>query len=128
MITLKQFALFARKFVAFYIGCLGCFLLRSQLNMSAVFASCVVGLLGTLLPIPEQYNPTGIQAAMYAGSFAGMCSLELLKGNFRILILSATGSLVYLLLKPAFKGFGGKLGAVALVASFILFVLSQFIK
>jgi uncharacterized membrane protein YeaQ/YmgE (transglycosylase-associated protein family) len=106
--------LYLKKFAAFYGGCLACYLLQRNAHLSAVAASALAGLLGTLIPSP------GIQGAIYAGSFAGMCSQEILGGHLQVFFLSAVGAAVYLWAKPRFTGFGGKLGAVAFVSSLCL--------
>jgi hypothetical protein len=108
--------LYLKKFAAFYAGCLSCYLLQRNAHLSAVLASALVGVVGTLIP------SAGIQAAIYSGSFAGMCSQELLNGQMQVLFLAALGAALYLFAKPHFTGLGGKLGAVAFVSSVCLWV------
>ena len=115
-----QTTLFAYKYVAFATGCFMCWLLQHQFGFSAVLASASVGFVGSLYPFDRKVNRTGIHAAIYSGSFAGMCSLQNLPTIEHILCLSMIGTGVYLIMKPRFVGFGGKLGVIALISSLLL--------
>jgi len=116
--------LYSRHFTAFFLGCAACLLLREQFHLSAVISSAAVGLAGTFIPFPDSHKPHSLQAIIYAGSFAGMCSPHLLAGTHLILFASACGALSYLFLQPRFTGFGGKLGASAFVVSLLLLLVS----
>jgi len=63
-------------------------------------------------------------AAIYAGSFAGMCSSHLITSYWEIAIISVIGASLYVLTINMFTGFGGKLGSVAF-ASVALFMLAK---
>jgi len=119
--TLKRYSL---KFIAFFIGCYGCFMVRDLLGLSPVVSSAIVGLLGTLIPLPSKLNKSSIYDAIYCGSFAGMCSAEYLNTLTGFIVISAIGSLVYLLCVPHFKGHGGKFGSMAFV-TFLLFLITK---
>jgi len=125
VINWSHLGLFARKFAAFYLGCATCCLLQNHFHLSPVLVSASVGLAGTFIPIPTRYDRTGIEAAIFTGSFAGMCSPVLLNGNLKILLASALGALIYILVRPHYQGFGGKLGAVAFAVSLVLFLISR---
>ncbi len=114
--------------MAFYLGCAGCLLLREQFHFSAVISSAVIGLAGTFIPFPDSHEPLSMQAIVYAGSFAGMCSPLLLASQPVILFASACGALSYLFLRPRFLGFGGKLGASAFVVSLVLLLLFALLR
>jgi hypothetical protein len=101
----------------FYAGCVSCFLLQRQFHLSAVIASAGVGLLGSLVPEVDA------QALIYSGSFAGMCSEEILSSHLQILFLSLVGGAIFIVAKPHFKGMGGKMGAIAFVTSLFLLAL-----
>lgn len=116
-------AVYFRKFAAFYLGCLGCYLLQVQAHLSAVTASASVGLFATFLPLPARLDKKRIQAAVYAGTFAGMCSQEILSGHPHILIVSFIGALIFVLAKSHFNGIGGKLGAIAFISSVLLMLI-----
>ncbi len=117
--------LFIVKYMAFFLGCFFCFLLHAKLDVPIVIASSVVGLIGSFIPLPsfikERYH-THPHAAIYAGSFAGMCSAELITSYWELGIISMIGALIYILTMNLFHGFGGKLGSVAFV-SVTLFIL-----
>lgn len=106
------------KFLAFYLGCLGCHLLQTKAGTSPVAASAAVGLAATFVPVRR-----GLQAAVYAGTFAGMCSHEIIAGHRHILIISLIGAVLYVLFKERFNGIGGKLGAIAFVSSLLLILV-----
>lgn len=121
---ISDMRLFPLKFVAFFIGCFTCYLLQVKAGISPALAAAITGLLGSFIHLPKFYEKKGLHAAIYSGAFAGMCSTELIRHPLHILILSVIGTAVYLLLKPKFLGFGGKLGTVSFIASF-LFLISQ---
>lgn len=127
MWIIQHLSLFCRKFAAFYLGCAVCLGLQTHARCSPVLASALVGLAGTFLPVPRRYDRPGFQAAIFAGSFAGMASPELLAAHGQILLLSALGAILYLLLQPHLQGLGGKLGAVAFGASWLMLLLWRLI-
>ena len=111
-------------FPAFILGCLLCYWGHAVLGFSSVISSAVVGLLGSFVT-SRKYSLINIcPAAIYSGSFAGMCSVELV-GNFsNIVLISLLGSLIYFILDKLFSGIGGKLGTVAFT-SVALFYLAK---
>lgn len=109
--------LYSLKFIAFFGGCLVCYLLQEEVGIAPAMASALTGLVGSFLHFPKVYEKKGLHAAIYSGSFAGMCSQEILQHPLHLLLLSLIGTGVYLLLKPKFLGFGGKLGTVSFLAS-----------
>jgi len=119
---------FGQHGMAFYLGCAGCLLLREQFHFSAVISSAMIGLAGTFIPFPDSHEPLSLQAIVYAGSFAGMCSPLLLASQPMILFASACGALSYLFLRPRFLGFGGKLGASAFVVSLVLLLIFALLR
>lgn len=121
-LVIPFFGLYFRKFAAFYLGCLFCYLLQAEAHLSAVTSSALVGLIATFIPMPARLNRKSIQAAVYTGTFAGMCSQEILSGHPHILIISLIGGMVFVAAKPHFNGIGGKMGAMAFVSS-LLFML-----
>jgi len=121
---ISDMQLFPLKFVAFFTGCLSCYLLQVKAGISPALAAALTGLVGSFIHLPKFYEKKGLHAAIYSGSFAGMFFPELIRHPLHILILSIIGTAIYLLLKPKFLGFGGKLGTVSFIASF-LFLISQ---
>lgn len=115
------------KFISFFLGCGLCFLIHTQFGISSVIASCIVGLLGTLIPIPKVFNKNNIQGAIYSGSFAGMCSIGVLTSYLQIGLLSLLGAIIYLLTIDLFDGVGGKLGTVAFVSVSLVYLIEIFV-
>ena len=116
--TLKLYLL---KFGAFYAGCLGSYLLQTRLGVTPIAASAFLGFAGTFMPLPERINRTGAQMAFYTGTFAAMCSRELMPGHLEILVVSLVGAGVYVALKQRLIGLGGKLGAIAFISCLLLY-------
>ncbi|WP_421970676.1 hypothetical protein [Pseudoalteromonas sp. SSDWG2] len=94
-------------------------MLHSQFSVPVVLAACIPAFIGTLLPFDEKYEAHP-QAAIYAGTFAGMCSAHLITGYWQLVVLSLIGTILYALSMNLFKGFGGKLGGVAFVSVALL--------
>lgn len=86
-------------------------------------ASCLVGLAGTFIPIPKRVDSPGVQGALFCGSFAGMCSVEVLSGPLEIFLLSFIGAFLFLITRKMFVGIGGKLGAVAFVSVALMYLI-----
>lgn len=116
--------LYSLKFVAFFGGCLVCYLLQVEAGIPPAMASAMTGLAGSFLHFPKMYEKKGLHAAIYSGSFAGMCSQEILQHPLHVFFLSLIGTGIYLLFKPKFLGFGGKLGTVSFLAS-IFFLMAK---
>lgn len=115
--------IFVIKFLAFYVGCMFCVGLQTQLNLNPVLSSAMVGFLGTFFHLPN-LDSKRLHSAIYSGSFAGMCTVQVLKGQEQIIIVSVLGAFLYLLSEKYLIGYGGKLGTIAFVScAFIL--LSQ---
>ncbi|MDQ9093024.1 hypothetical protein RC083_15695 [Pseudoalteromonas haloplanktis] len=114
---------FLLKYLTFFFGCMSCFILHTQFAIPAVIASCLTGLVGSFIPFPKQYESHPC-AAIYAGSFAGMCSQGLISSYWELAIISFIGATLYVLTRKMFTGFGGKLGSIAFI-SVALFVLAK---
>lgn len=112
--------IFLLKFIAFFIGCFLCTYLQKEFGFSPVLASAVVGFVGTFYHFSSAVENSGIHSVIYAGSFAGMCSLDNLPTHWHVFFISVIGTFLYLLLKPHMTGFGGKLGVIALLSSLIV--------
>ncbi|MBI9009066.1 MAG: hypothetical protein JEZ05_03465 [Tenericutes bacterium] len=82
------------------------------LGISVVLASSMTGLLGYFLVKKHQL-------AVYCGSFAGMVSVSLF-GFLEVSVLALVCAFIFILTKPLFKGYGGKLGTVAFLSSLIV--------
>jgi hypothetical protein len=111
------------KFITFFFGFVACFAMHTTFALPLVISAALVGLVGSFIPFPEQYK-NHPYAAIYAGSFAGMCSASLITSYWEIAIISLIGASLYVLTMNMFTGFGGKLGGVAF-ASVAIFVLAK---
>jgi len=111
------------KFITFFFGFVACFAMHTTFALPLVVSAALVGLVGSFIPFPEQYK-NHPYAAIYAGSFAGMCSTQLITSYWEIAIISLIGASLYVLTMNMFTGFGGKLGGVAF-ASVAIFVLAK---
>lgn len=114
--------LYVLKFIAFFAGALGCYVLQLYFGFTSVLAAALIGFAGSFLHFPKVYERKGLHSAIYAGSFAGMCSLELVQSSTEIIFLSSIGSFLYLASKPHGNGFGGKLGTISFLSSVIFFL------
>ncbi len=81
-------------------------------GISVVLASSFFGLLGHFLI--KKY-----EVAIYCGSFAGMVSV-IMFNFYEVLVLAFICAFIYILTKPLFSGYGGKLGTVAFMSSLIV--------
>lgn len=115
------------KFISFSIGCLGCFILHSKFNINSTIAASLIGLIGTLLPVPRGVNKQSVYGALYCGTFAGMCSTGVLSSLSQAILLSAIGAVLYVLTINIFKGHGGKLGTVAFVSVALVYLIKSVI-
>ncbi|KDC50893.1 hypothetical protein [Pseudoalteromonas fuliginea] len=111
------------KFITFFMGFISCFVMHTTFNVPLVISAALTGLIGSFIPFPKNVK-NHPYAAIYAGSFAGMCSTNLITSYWEIVIISLIGASLYVLTMNLFTGFGGKLGGVAF-ASVAIFVLAK---
>lgn len=104
-------------FVAVFLGAIITYLMVFNFKISCVLASSLVGFIGAI--IFKRY-----QAAIFCGSFVGMTSPEVLS-ILPFVIASSLASLIFVLSKDVFNGYGGKLGTIAFSGSLIIVCLSQ---
>ncbi|MCK8096776.1 hypothetical protein [Pseudoalteromonas sp. 1CM17D] len=97
--------------------------MHTTFALPLVISAALTGLIGSFIPFPAQFK-NHPYAAIYAGSFAGMCSTHLITSYWEIAIISVIGASLYVLTINMFTGFGGKLGSVAF-ASVALFMLAK---
>jgi hypothetical protein len=113
------------KFISFFIGCSGCYLLHSNFEVNTAVAASLVGFVGTFLPVPRNFKPSEIHSVLYCGTFAGMCSTGILTSFYQVLILSFVGAILYLVTLNKFKGHGGKLGTIAFLSVVVVFLIER---
>ncbi|MBB1405431.1 MULTISPECIES: hypothetical protein [Pseudoalteromonas] len=111
------------KSITFFAGCMSCFVMHTTFALPLVISAALTGLAGSFIPFPKLYQ-NHPYAAIYAGSFAGMCSTSLITSYWEVAIISIIGATLYTLTLNAFAGFGGRLGSVAF-ASVALYSLAK---
>lgn len=121
----KTSQLYLSQGIVFYLGCLMCYTLQVEAGLTPVISAALTGLFGSFIHFPRFYERKGLQALIYAGAFAGMCSREILSNHTDVITLSSIGAAIYLLSRPFGNGFGGRLGTIAFVASLLFFFLRQ---
>lgn len=98
-------------------GAISTFILQIY-GVSAVVASCLIGLTGALLghflKLPH------LPLIIFAGSFVGMTSLSI--GNIPLIVgAGALCGILYTYSLNIFAGFGGRLGTIAFISTTIMF-------
>lgn len=101
---LTMLALIIGAFVTFYIN--------HSLGLGGVLASAVVGLIGAWT-----FKPYA--AAIYCGSFIGMACSQIFSNPLYLLGASLISAAIFILSLQLFVGFGGKLGFIAFIGTFL---------
>lgn len=104
-----------RTVIAFTLGVYITIFIRSTLGVSSVFASAFLGTVVGIIPEKGSRIAQLIKnekLTLYAGSFAGMASLNKFSFLNEIWLCGIIGGLVFYILKNNFKGLGGKLGSI----------------
>ncbi|MGM0477710.1 MAG: hypothetical protein ACQERC_00685 [Bacteroidota bacterium] len=101
-------------------GALGAFQLQKA-GVSAVVASCIIGLLGAL--IGRLMQSDDLSMVIFAGSFVGMTAISLTTIPI-ILLAGISCGILYLIAAPIFVGYGGKLGTIAFISVSVIFLFS----
>ncbi|MGH1467560.1 MAG: hypothetical protein ACRBBP_01595 [Bdellovibrionales bacterium] len=97
------------------LGFYACIFLQA-FDVPPVLSSVLVGLAGSFLPTSKKYSSKELIACIYTGSFAAMSASPLsLKIEFIILPILISAS--YLIFSRFCRGFGGKLGTIAFLAT-----------
>lgn len=95
------------------LGAIGTFSLQKA-GLSAVVASCCIGLLGALAG--HLLKNDHLTLIIFAGSFVGMTSTGL--GSYPLVGLGGlVAGLIYLISLDVFAGFGGRLGTIAFLST-----------
>lgn len=110
---------------AFCAGCILCFEAHTVLHISSVLSSALIGLLGSFVTSSKKPIINACPAAIYSGSFAGMCSIEIIQSFAQLLGVSLLGGFIYLSLESHFKGIGGKLGTVAFTSVALVYLINK---
>ena len=113
-------------FLALFLGCLLCFLLRIGWNWSPLLASAALGFAITFVPVPARFDRKGMQIAFCTGTFVGMSSLKIISSPQQVLLASLIGAALCVLAGSHFKGIGGRMGFIAFLASSTWLLLRAF--
>ncbi|GEO19665.1 hypothetical protein [Cyclobacterium qasimii] len=103
------------------IGATLTFLVSEQFEQGAVRASALLSLIVGLFfySFPELLNPyltKNIQIVFIGSSFVGMVSSDFMSGYIRLALAGCLFSIVYINNSGFYEGYGGALGALALIA------------
>jgi len=97
------------SFVFVVVGTLIPYYMSMLFDIHVVIGSAFVGIL-------FHFALRKYEIEAYCGSFAGMISI-LVVGPFEILLVALLTGIVFVLAKPVWKGFGGKLGTIGFVGT-----------
>jgi len=114
------------NFLALYLGCAGCYLLRTGLGWSSILSAAVLGVAISYVPFPARFDRKGIQIAFCTGTFVGMSSLQIIGNPWQVLEVSLLGAALYVLAGPHLKGIGGRMGFIAFLATATWLLLRAF--
>jgi hypothetical protein len=102
----------ARDLVSLVCGAVLTYTLAVHVGLGAVVSAGLVALIAALV-LPSQGVPT------YCGCFVGMTSSRLLVNHAELALAAAVAGVVFVLTERVFRGFGGKLGAVAFFGAIV---------
>ena len=111
--------------IAFYLGCLTCYILQIQFHFHPVTSAALTGFAGSFLHFPSFYEKKGLHALIYAGAFAGMCSITHLPTHVEVATLSFIGAIIFILSRPYANGLGGRLGTISFISSACFYLLRR---
>ncbi|MDO6438937.1 hypothetical protein Q4534_16060 [Cyclobacterium sp. 1_MG-2023] len=103
------------------IGAILTFIVSEQLEQGAVRASALLSLIVGLFfyCFPDLLNPyltKNIQIVFIGSTFVGMVSSNFMSGYTRLALAGSLFSIVYINNSGFYEGYGGALGALALIA------------
>lgn len=113
---------FFLKYISFMAGCFLCRFFQIEWHVPPVMAAALIGFGGTFIKVPSVSDTSDVHSAIYAGSFAGMCSMSVLSSYEETFILSMILTVLFILTRSIAVGFGGKLGTLAFLSSLIFFI------
>lgn len=111
-----------------FSGSFLCYFLQYQFKFSPVIAASLIGLLGTFLPKPKTFLAPHFEALLLTGAFIGMGSFFALHSFVFLLLASFLAASIYLIFETHFHGFGGRMGFIAFISSFLSIMLEFLIR
>ncbi|MDI9414174.1 MAG: hypothetical protein QM401_11495 [Bacillota bacterium] len=106
-----------RSAIISLVGAMLTFVLSTQLNLGAVIASAIVGLVGA------RVFKDNDQVVMYLGAFVGMSSALRFPTLLPLIVAGLLGGLFFELLDDSWVGVGGRLGTLAAAAVVVVLVV-----
>jgi hypothetical protein len=101
------------KFFSVLTGAVIAYILSVFLGLGAIVAAALTGLVAAVL-IPEY------SVAVYCGAFVGMVSPLVLHDFYHVIIAASLAGIILILSDDVYKGYGGKLGAIAFISWLIV--------
>ena len=92
------------------LGAVATLAITVEFGLSPIVAAGVVGIVGAVA-VPDYDVP------IYCGAFVGMTSPDLFTTYAQAYLAGLLAGLVFVIVRPVFDGFGGKLGTTAFVAA-----------
>lgn len=119
------------SFVPFLVlvGGISTYYLSIEMKLGAIIAASLIGFLASFIPsfIKSPLSKSA-PAAIYCGSFVGMCSPMIAPNYTFVALASLFSGGVFLLVKNDLNGIGGKLGTIAFSGVILLTLLIQLLK
>lgn len=101
-----------REFLAVVVGAILTYFLAHDIGVGIVVAASLVGILAHVF-FPDFESP------IFDGAFVGMSSTSLLFYYPELLLAAGISGFAFILATTVFRGFGGKMGTIALVGTFL---------
>ncbi|MDO6472099.1 hypothetical protein [Maribacter sp. 1_MG-2023] len=108
------------------VGAIACHLLNVNYELGSVLSAGIIGTLGSLVPIFNKQSSylKKLPGAIYCGVFVGMSSNTITPTIGFVLSAGIIAGLFFLLSKNLFIGIGGKLGTMAFLGVFIVYLIN----
>ena len=108
------------------IGAVACHILNFNYGLGSVLSAGIIGTLGSLVPIFNKQSSylKKLPGAIYCGVFVGMSSNTITPTIGIVLSAGVIAGLFFLLSKNLFIGIGGKLGTMAFLGVFIVYLIN----
>lgn len=100
------------EIAAVVIGAVITYFISIELGHGGVIASAIVGMT-TVIIFPQ------FAVAAYCGSFVGMASTIVFASYEELLLAGVLAAVIFVIAKPACRGFGGKLGTIAFAGTLL---------
>ena len=108
------------------LGAIACHILNVNYGLGSVLSAGIIGTLGSFIPILNKQSNylKNLPGAIYCGVFVGMSSNTITPTIGFVLSAGILAGLFFLLSKNLFIGIGGKLGTMAFLGVFIVYLIN----